>query len=83
MKLLEDTVECHATSIQNPMNGMDYLVVGFHGAVFKKDFGPWKAGEKAYDLIFDPFHSTLTQVNQDEEIIKSCKVVLVAQGIER
>jgi hypothetical protein len=56
------------------MNGMDYLEMGFHDAVFIKDFGPWKEGYKPYSLHFNPFHCKLTEGNQNEELVNECEL---------
>ena len=76
-KLLEGIIKYHASSIKNPMNGMDYLQVGFYGVTFLKDFGPWTAGYEAYDLTFDPHYMTMTEGHQDE-FVRSCEVRLEA-----
>ncbi len=76
-KFLDGIIEFTRWSIQNPMHGMDYLEMGFHDAVFLADFGPWKTGHRPYNLTFNPFHGTLSEGNNHEELVASCRITII------
>ena len=74
--LLVGIIEYDRAYIDNPYNGMDYLVIKWCGVKFLKDFGTWKAGDKAYDLVFDPMEGSLIQYNNFGDDVKIYKVEL-------
>ena len=76
-KLLNDIVEFERWTVESPCNGMDYSLINMHHVLFISDFGPWRKGDRVYCLIFDPFYGTLTQGNNWDELIKSCRVDIV------
>jgi hypothetical protein len=77
--LLIDIIEYERLIIDNPYNGTDYLVIKWCGVKFLKDFGPWRAGEKAYDLVFDLIEGRLIQYNSFGDDIKFCEIGLVVK----
>ena len=75
-KLLTGIIEYDRVVIENPYNGIDYFVIKWCGVKFLKDFGPWKAEEKVYDLIFDPIEGNLVQYDNFGDDIKICEIVI-------
>ncbi len=47
MKIIDDLIDCAIVHEHTEE------LMGFGSVVFKKDFGPWKKGDKAYSLWFD------------------------------
>lgn len=80
-QFLADIVAFTRWTIQNPMNGMDYLEMSLHDAVFLVDFGPWKQGHRPYKLTFDPFHGTLSEGNQRDELVACCRIGIVCTAV--
>lgn len=60
--------------VEQRFNGLECFELSFYDAVFLVDYGPWKAGDKPYDLMFDPLYGNLIEGNHDEILVKSCHV---------
>lgn len=74
--MLDEIVTAEASSYGNPHNGMEWFTMRWYGAVFNKDFGPWPKGHKAYTLTFCPITGVVTETDQDDHLIQTCKVEL-------
>jgi len=75
-KLLDHVIKFTRWGIDNPYNGMDYLVIGFYDAVFIKEFGPWSEGHKPHTLVYDPMFGTLTESDQIGYILNTCETII-------
>lgn len=51
---------------------------GFGGVTFKRDFGPWKAGEKVETLWFMLDSAIVEEQSNDGHVVKNCKFQLTA-----
>lgn len=76
--LFDGIVRAAATTVENPFNGKDHLVVRFHRAEFLVDFAGWKAGHRPYSLTFDPGAAVLSETNNWDEIVRRASLKVVA-----
>ena len=60
----EDLQECSPESL------------AFSGVTFKRDFGPWKKGDKAGFISFELEKSAIKEVDDTGTVVKSCKFTL-------
>ena len=51
---------------------------GFGKVTFKRDFGPWKAGDKVDSLWFNLDPPIAEEQSDEGKVIKNCKFSLVA-----
>jgi hypothetical protein len=51
---------------------------GFGEVTFKRDFGPWKAGEKVDSLWFILEKATAEEQSNEGAVIRNCKFQLTA-----
>lgn len=72
--ILSSIADFSRWTIENPFNGMDYLVIRAFDAEFIEPFGPWQKGDKAHTLTFDPVSGSLTETDSWGEIIRACSL---------
>lgn len=63
----------------SPLDG-DSESILVKGAIFKEDFGPWKAGQRAEILLFDFEHGDLTERREDGQVIRWTTLKLATDG---
>lgn len=72
--ILNDIISFTRWSVSQPYYHLQTFNLEIGDAVFLQDFGPWSKDDKPYHLIFNVFDGTLTEVNNWNEGIKSCKL---------
>ena len=77
--ILDGIVSFTRWSVEQPFYILKTFNFSMYDAVFLIDFGPWKKGDKPYNLIFNVFHGTLTESNNWDECVKTCKLKITAQ----
>lgn len=50
--------------------------LSFSGVTFKKDFGPWKKGDKVESLVIELCDSAFKEYTNEGEVVKSCKFTI-------
>ena len=75
-QILDKFITFSQWGVGNQYNGIDWHLFSFYDAEFVKDFAAWRAGDKPYTLCFDPAHGTLSEVDQDEMIVKKCQLYI-------
>jgi hypothetical protein len=75
-KLLNGIVSFTRWSIDQPSYNSDSFQLCIGDAEFLIDFGPWKAGDKPHYLIFDPTSGTLSEGNNQDELVADCVLIL-------
>jgi len=54
----------------------DGLTIQWCSVTFLQNFGPWKKGQKCYDLTFNLTTLILTETNQDEYIVDTYQITM-------
>lgn len=80
VKLFEGIISYEAFNMENPYIGpVESIRVEFYRPEFLVDFGPWKKGERPYDLNWDPHSMMLTEGDCFQYAVKSVKLKLVPE----
>lgn len=60
----------------NGWDPVDEMAIQFYDCTFKRDFGPWKRGEKASCIVLDMHKSQVSELDSQGQTTRYCDVRL-------